>query len=110
MTPEGKVKKKVTDMLKKYGIYYFSPLSGGFGKSGVPDIILCVKGRFVGVECKAGGGQVTALQQAQMDKIKKAGGYACVVRDDMDVKCLELLLVRLYGVMSTKRSAYDSSK
>ena len=38
MTPEGKVKKKVVEQLKQLGCYYFFPATGGYGKSGVPDI------------------------------------------------------------------------
>jgi len=38
-TPEAKVKAKVKAVLNKYGAYHFSPATGGYGKSGVPDII-----------------------------------------------------------------------
>ena len=48
-TPEKKVKKKVTDILKSVGAYYFYPVTGGFGMSGVPDIICCYKGRFIAI-------------------------------------------------------------
>ena len=50
MTPEAKVKKKVTVHLKTLGAYYFYPVTGGYGKSGVPDIIGCYEGKFFGVE------------------------------------------------------------
>jgi Holliday junction resolvase len=79
MTPEAKVKRKVTDLLKRLGIYYFCPLTGGYGRSGVPDIICCVNGRFVAIECKAGDNTLTALQQSQIDKIKAAKGDALVI-------------------------------
>jgi Holliday junction resolvase len=54
MTPEAKVKRKVTDQLKLIGAYYFFPATGGYGKSGVPDIVGCYNGKFFGIECKAG--------------------------------------------------------
>lgn len=38
MTPEAKVKAKVVKVLKEFGVYYFYPVTGGFGRSGVPDI------------------------------------------------------------------------
>lgn len=81
MTPEGKVKRKVTNLLKQLGVYYFTPQSGGYGKSGVPDIIACCNGRFVGVECKAGTNKLTDLQSAQLDKIVRAGGTCYVVNE-----------------------------
>ena len=44
MTPEGKVKKKIVEQLKALGCYYFFPATGGYGKSGVPDIVGCYNG------------------------------------------------------------------
>ena len=53
MTPEAKVKKKVTEQLKKLGAYYFYPVTGGYGRSGVPDIVVCHRGNFFAFECKS---------------------------------------------------------
>lgn len=75
-TPEKKIKDAVVKVLKEEGVYYFFPLTYGMGRSGVPDIICCVDGYFLGIECKAEGGRVTALQLSEIDKIKKAGGEA----------------------------------
>ena len=82
MTPEAKVKKVVTNYLKKMGAYYFSPATGGYGKSGVPDIVACYKGLFFGIECKAGKGTTTALQQKNLEDIKTAGGFDWVVNEE----------------------------
>ena len=49
MTPEAKVKKKVVEQLKNLGAYYFYPVTGGYGASGVPDIVGCFEGRFFGI-------------------------------------------------------------
>ena len=70
MTPEAKVKKKVKQILDDISCYHFSPQTGGYGKSGIPDIIACYKGRFIAIECKAGKGQVTALQNTTLTKSK----------------------------------------
>ncbi len=51
-TPEAKVKKVVVRQLKALGAYYFSPVTGGFGRSGVPDIVGCFRGHFFAIECK----------------------------------------------------------
>ena len=82
MTPEGKVKKKVVDILKAAGAYYFFPATGGFGRSGVPDIVVCLKGQFIGIECKAGYNKPTALQENELQKIVDAGGRGLVVNED----------------------------
>jgi len=82
MTPEAKVKKKVVDVIKKNGAYYFFPATGGFGRSGVPDIVCCHRGVFIGIECKAGNNKPTPLQEAEMAKIRKAQGFTLVVNED----------------------------
>lgn len=81
MTPEKKVKNAVTKILKERGAYYFFPVTGGFGSSGVPDIVACYRGNFVAIECKAGTNKPTALQHAQMEKISKAQGVAIWVNE-----------------------------
>ena len=50
MTPEAKVKAQVIKQLKELGVYYFSPVTGGYGRSGVPDIVGCMNGRFFAIE------------------------------------------------------------
>ena len=82
LTPEGKVKKKVVAYLKEIGAYYFFPATGGYGKSGVPDIVGCYKGRFFGIEVKAGKNKPTELQKHQLKLIAEAGGIAKVVNEN----------------------------
>jgi hypothetical protein len=81
-TPEKKVKDKCVKLLKAHDVYYFFPATHGFGRSGVPDIICCVNGRFLAVECKAGENKPTALQEKEMADIRKQSGIAIVVNED----------------------------
>jgi hypothetical protein len=53
----------------------------GFGRSGVPDIIACYKGKFIGIECKAGNNEPTLLQKHNMKQIKRNQGLAIVVNE-----------------------------
>lgn len=57
------------------------PVTGGYGNSGAPDIIACISGKFIGVECKANGNKPTALQLKTLNEIVNAGGHAFVVDD-----------------------------
>ncbi len=82
MTPEAKVKKKVVAQLKQMGAYYFYPVTGGYGFSGVPDIVGCHKGIFFGIECKAGSNKPTALQDKNLSDIKKQKGIAVVINEE----------------------------
>ena len=81
MTPEGKVKAKVVKLLKAHGVYYFYPVTGGFGRSGVPDVVCCRNGHFLAIECKAGKNKPTPLQEAEMQKIRDAGGTTMVINE-----------------------------
>ena len=82
MTPEAKVKKVVVKQLKDLGTYYFFPATGGYGKSGVPDIVGCYRGLFFGIECKAGKNKPTPLQNKNLAEIAEAGGISLVVNED----------------------------
>jgi hypothetical protein len=82
MTPEGKVKDKVKRLFKSMGVYYAMPATGGYGVSGVPDFLVCLKGRFIGVECKAGKGKPTALQLKNLAEIEASGGISVIVNED----------------------------
>jgi hypothetical protein len=82
MTPEAKVKKKVTEQLKQLGAYYFYPMTGGYGRGGVLDIVGCHRGNFFAFECKAGKNKTTALQDKNLSDIGGAGGIACVINED----------------------------
>jgi|TARA_R110000824_G_scaffold48871_2_gene137605 Holliday junction resolvase len=81
MTPEAKVKKVVVAQLKKLCAYYFYPVTGGYGQSGVPDIVGCYEGLFFGIECKAGKNKPTPLQEKNLEQIRAAGGLNMVVNE-----------------------------
>jgi len=92
-TPERKVKLKVTKLLSERGAYWFYPVASGYGSAGIPDIVCCYHSKFIGIECKAGNGKTTALQENNLDRIKACGGFALVVREDLTelISLLDLL-------------------
>jgi hypothetical protein len=93
MTPEGKIKKKVTDILKARNIFYFSPANNGFGKSGIPDIIACVHGQFLGIECKADlTKKPTELQVICGNNIKKSRGWWMIVNGEESLNLLKTVI------------------
>jgi Holliday junction resolvase len=93
MTPEKKVKQRAVAQLKALGAYYFYPATGGYGSSGVPDIVCCYQGRFIGIECKAGKGKTTALQDKNLHEIREAGGTALVVNEENVDEITDLLRI-----------------
>jgi Holliday junction resolvase len=91
LTPEAKVKARVKKILDEMGIYHFSPVQNGMGRAGIPDIIGCYAGRFVAFECKAGKGKTTALQDRELENIRKAKGLAFVINEENVEQIKELL-------------------
>lgn len=91
LTPERKVKNKVVALLKAHSVYYFFPATYGLGRSGVPDVVCCVRGRFLGIECKAGANKPTPLQLRELAAIQEAGGVSLVV-NETNIDVLEAFL------------------
>jgi len=81
-TPESAVKAKIKAILKEHGVYYAMPIGTGYGNSGVPDFLCCVRGKFLAIEAKAGKGKTTALQDKHLADIEKAGGYTLIINED----------------------------
>lgn len=90
-TPEKKVKTQVKKQLDEMGIYHFSPYQAGMGRAGIPDIIGCYRGLFVAIECKAGKGKTTALQEREINAIRTAKGLAFVINEENVDQLKELL-------------------
>ena len=90
-TPESKVKKSVKNVLESLGAYYVMPVTSGFGRSGAPDFLVCLKGRFIGIECKSGGKLPTALQLDNLERIESCGGLALVINEENVVHLVHYL-------------------
>ena len=67
-------------------VFFWKESGGPYGTSGVPDIICCYKGRFLGLEAKLPGGKLTALQERALERINRAGGIARRVESVDDVR------------------------
>ena len=55
---------------------------------GVPDILCCYRGRFVGFEVKTAKGRISGPQRVQNERIRRACGRAVVVRSVADVQAV----------------------
>lgn len=81
MTPEAKVKAKIHKRLKDAGAYAVNYIGGAYANNGTPDILVCLDGRFIAIEAKAGRGKPTALQIINLRRIHEAGGVAMVINE-----------------------------
>ena len=69
-------------------VFFWKEHGGPYGTSGIPDIICCYKGRFLGLEAKLPSGKLTALQRRALDRINAAGGIGRRVESVDDVKAV----------------------
>ena len=86
------LEKDIVAAIKRYlatlgeDVFFWKEHGGPYGVSGVPDIICCSKGRFLGLEAKLSGGKLTALQKRALERINRAGGLARRVESVDDVR------------------------
>jgi Holliday junction resolvase len=98
-------------MLKEHGAYYFFPAANGLGRAGIPDIIVCLHGYFLAIECKAGKGKTTALQDRELQRIRNAGGVALVINENnMDELKDVLIGVDSYNTSDLLRNLVKEKK
>lgn len=79
MAKEKIFETKIKKMLKEKGAYHVKFFANGYTRSGVPDILACVNGYFVGIEVKAQNGHPSELQLYNAEQIRKAGGFSFIV-------------------------------
>ncbi|MCR4437085.1 MAG: VRR-NUC domain-containing protein [Eubacteriales bacterium] len=85
--------KEITSAIMRYlkfvpECFCWKEHGGMYDTAGLPDIICCIKGRFVAFEVKTASGRLTKLQEAAMRKIKAAKGEAFKVTSVGDVKVI----------------------
>lgn len=76
---EKQFEKQVKDYLKEQGCWVLKTWSNGIQREGVPDLLICINGYFVGVELKARNGKPSELQLWNIDKIRESNGFAMVL-------------------------------
>ncbi len=79
--PEGRLVKRIKAYVKGKGGRCFN-IHGGdnpYQEVGIPDLLICYRGRFVGLEVKQPGEEPTAKQKQVLHEIEAAGGRAVAV-------------------------------
>lgn len=67
-------------------LFFWKEHGGIYGTAGIPDIIVCYKGRFIAFEVKQPNKKPTLLQLQTIKEIIKCGGYAMRVESVAEVK------------------------
>jgi len=86
---ESELQAKMLKLIKARGGYTVKVIQASL--KGVPDILTCYRGLFIGIEVKLPEtkNKASALQKHNIEEIKKAGGIAYVM---WDLEHLEVLL------------------
>lgn len=84
-TPESVLKKELKRLLNERGAFWSMVTGGGYSKPGDPDMVVCYRGRYIGVEAKTWEGRLSDIQKVRRDEIIAAGGVHVTARCVEDV-------------------------
>ena len=71
---EKQFENRAKDFLKEQGCWFVKYWAGAaYTKTGIPDLLVCCNGYFVGVEIKAERGKPSELQLWNIKRIQEAG-------------------------------------
>lgn len=79
MAQEKLFENRIKAYIEELGGWQVKFFANRMTKSGIPDILACVGGYFVGIEVKAQNGRPSELQLYNCKKIRKSGGFAFIV-------------------------------
>lgn len=76
---EQQIQKKIIDLVEARGGYAVKVITAS--RSGIPDLLICFDGMFIGLEVKMPSTRtnVSKLQQYNLQKIIDSGGRSAVV-------------------------------
>ena len=108
---EKTFENQLKQFLKDNGAWFVKTWSNGIQRKGIPDIIACVNGYFVGIELKAENGKPSELQKWNIDKIRESGGIAIVLYPDQfdDFKDLIKGLMMEYTQLAIISERFDKN-
>ena len=77
---ESAFQAKVIRYFRDRGAYVLNVAGGTQIPKGTPDLLVCYKGRFLALELKTDTGKTMPLQKEKICDIRRADGYARVLR------------------------------
>lgn len=92
MGKEKTFENRIKDFLKKEGCYFFKFWGTMYTRAGVPDLIACVNGWFVGIEVKSEIGRASEIQLQNISEIHENRGFAVIVHPEEFEQLKEMIL------------------
>lgn len=79
--PESKLSRRIMDALRAEGHFVFKVHGSEYIMAGLPDLIVCAKGLYIGLEVKMPGKKNTTkpIQLLRQEQIQSAGGVSEIV-------------------------------
>jgi hypothetical protein len=79
--PEGKLVHKIKLLVadRRGRSFKIHGDDEGFQEIGIPDLLICHRGWFIGIEAKQSSGKLRPMQRKALHEIYDAGGVAAVV-------------------------------
>lgn len=84
--PEARLGRTINEWLTKQGHFVFKVHGSAMMMAGLPDLIACVDGAFVGIEVKMPGNKPSIRQLYVHRRIERSGGKIIVAYSLDDVK------------------------
>ena len=82
MAAEKNFENRLKKFLESEGCWFVKFFANAYTKSGIPDLLVCCNGYFLGVEVKAPNGKPSELQKMNIRKINESGGFGVVLYPD----------------------------
>lgn len=76
---ERDIARRIMEWLREQGAYVVKIHGDPMQESGIPDLLICYLGHFVGMELKVPGKKPTDIQEYHLERIAAAGGVGCSV-------------------------------
>ena len=79
MAEEKNLENRIKKWLTEKGCYWVKYFGCAYTRSGVADLLCCIKGKFVALECKSSIGKMSELQKHEAKKVIASGGLSYCV-------------------------------
>lgn len=86
MTAEKTIVKAIIAEIKRQGGYAIKTHGNAYSVRGTPDVLACLNGKMIAIECKNEKGVLSKLQEIELKKWNDAGALTGVARSLEDAK------------------------
>jgi hypothetical protein len=112
--PESRLQSQIQKMVKKRGGFVFKVHGSELMMAGLPDLICCYRGFFVGFEVKTPTGVVSDRQRYVMRNITGASGIVTVPRCVSDASrvldAIDHVIINHQDVIDVLRTRFGNDK